>query len=58
VKNIGKPCAGKSQARFDEGRLMDDKTGRHVIAACGEALIKSPGHWSDISFLLYPDIPR
>ena len=24
MKNIGKPCAGKSHARFDEGRLMDD----------------------------------
>ena len=40
VKNIGKPCAGKPQARFDEGRLMDDQPGRHVVAACGKALIK------------------
>jgi len=24
VKNIGKPCAGKPHARFDEGRLMDE----------------------------------
>jgi hypothetical protein len=24
MKNIGKPCAGKPHARFDEGRLMDD----------------------------------
>ena len=23
VKNIGKPCAGKSHARIDEGRLMN-----------------------------------
>jgi hypothetical protein len=42
VKNIGKPCAGKPQARFDEGKLMDDQPGRHVIAASGEALIKVP----------------
>jgi hypothetical protein len=43
VKNIGKPCAGEPQARFDEGRLMDDQPGRHVVAACGEALMKVPG---------------
>jgi hypothetical protein len=43
VKNIiGKPCAGKPQARFDEGRLMDDQSVGHVVAACGEALIKVP----------------
>ena len=42
VKNIGKPCAGKPRARFDEGRLMDDQPGRHVVAACGEASIKVP----------------
>ena len=24
MKNIGKPCAGKPQARIDEGGLMDD----------------------------------
>jgi hypothetical protein len=42
VKNIGKPCAGKPHARFDEGRLMDDQPGRHVVAGCGEALIKVP----------------
>jgi len=40
VKNIGKPCAGKPQARFDEGRLMNDQAGRHVVVACDEASIK------------------
>jgi hypothetical protein len=24
MKNIGKPCAGKPHARFDEGRLRED----------------------------------
>jgi hypothetical protein len=42
VKNIGKPCAGKPHARFDEGRLMDGQSGGHVVAACGEASIKVP----------------
>lgn len=42
VKNIGKPCAGKPHARFDEGRLINAQPGRHVVAACGEALIKVP----------------
>jgi hypothetical protein len=42
VKNIGKPCAEKPRARFDEGRLMDDQPSRHVVAACGEASIKVP----------------
>jgi len=42
VKNIGKPCAGKPQARFDEGRLMNDQTTRHAVAACGEASGKRP----------------
>lgn len=27
VKNIGKPCAGKPQARFDEGRLRNNPAG-------------------------------
>ena len=27
VKNIGKPCAGKPHARFDEGRLVYDHPG-------------------------------
>ena len=27
VKNIGKPCAGKPQARFDEGRLRNGPAG-------------------------------
>ena len=42
MKKIGKLCAGKPQARFDEGRLMDDQPGRHVVAACGEASVKVP----------------
>jgi hypothetical protein len=40
VKNIGKPCAGEPQARFDEGGLMNDQAGRHVVVACDEASIK------------------
>ena len=43
MKNIGKPDAGKLQVRFDEGGLMNEQAGRHVIAACGEALSKSLG---------------
>ena len=27
VKNIGKPCAGKPHARFDEGRLAEGYPG-------------------------------
>jgi len=42
MKNIGKPCAGKPHARIDEGRLMDDQSGRHVIVARGEALMEGP----------------
>jgi len=42
MKNIGKPCAGKPHARFDEGRLVDNQPGRHVVAARGEALMKVP----------------
>ena len=40
MKNIGKPCAGEPQARFDEGGLMNDQAGRHVVVACDEALTK------------------
>jgi hypothetical protein len=43
VKNIGKPDAGKLHVRFDEGRLINDETGGHVVVACNEASIKSPG---------------
>jgi len=42
MKNIGKPDAGKLHVRFDEGRLMNDKNGRHVVIACDEASIKVP----------------
>jgi hypothetical protein len=42
MKNIGKPCAGKPHARFDEGRLMDDQSRGHAVAACGEASMKVP----------------
>jgi hypothetical protein len=54
VKNIGKPDAGKLHVRFDEGRLMNDKNGRHVVVACDEASIKVPVGNREISFLLYP----
>jgi hypothetical protein len=40
MKNIGKPWAGKPQARFDEGRLMNGQAGRHIVVACDEASIK------------------
>ena len=42
VKNIGKPCTGKSYARFDEGALMKVRSLEHVVAACGKASIKDP----------------
>ncbi len=42
MKNIGKPCTGKRYARFDEGALRKGRTQEHVVAACGEALIKEP----------------
>jgi len=42
MKNIGKPCAGKPHARFDEGALMKVWSLEHVVAACGEASIKDP----------------
>jgi hypothetical protein len=58
VKDIGKPCAGKPQARFDEGELMANQSGRHVVAACGEASTESPGNRSNISSLLYPELSR
>jgi hypothetical protein len=42
VTNSGMACAGKPQARFDEG-VMDDQLGGHVVAACGEAFRESFG---------------
>jgi hypothetical protein len=57
VKDIGKPDAGKLHVRFDEGRLINDQSGGHVVAACGKASAKVPDQWSDISFLLYPKVP-
>lgn len=56
MKNIGKPDAVKLHVRFDEGRLMNEHVGRHVVAACGEASNKSPDHDREVSFLLYPII--
>jgi hypothetical protein len=43
VKNIGKPDAGKLHVRFDEGRLIINETGGHVVVVCDKASIKSPG---------------
>lgn len=54
MKNIGKPCAGEPQARFDEGRLMNEQVCRHVVAACGKASIKVLAGVRYVSFLLYP----
>jgi hypothetical protein len=57
MKNIGKPCAGKPHARFDEGRLMDDQSGRHVVAARGKALMEVPAAGlisASYSTLVYP----
>ena len=54
VKNIGKPCAGEPQARFDEGRLMNEQVCWHVVAACGETSIKALAGGRYVSFLLYP----
>ena len=55
MKDIGQPDAGKLHVRFDEGRLINDQSGGHVVAACGKASAKVPDQWSDISFLLYPE---
>ena len=63
MKNIGKPCAGKSHARFDEGRLMDDNgwltrssRGRRgvtkVLAGIGKSVSYST-HNLRLSFLGY-----
>jgi hypothetical protein len=49
VKDIGKPDAGKLHVWFDEGRLINDQYGGHVVAACGKASAKVPDQWSDIS---------
>jgi hypothetical protein len=54
VKDIGKPDAGKLHVRFDEGRLINDQSGGHVVAACGKASAKVPDQWSDINFLTLP----
>ena len=54
VKNIGKPYAGKPHVRFDEGRLMNDRAGGHVVVACDEASIKDLTFIREVSFLLYP----
>jgi hypothetical protein len=55
MKNIGKPCAGKPHARFDEGALRKDSARGHVVAACGEASFqKGPETTILISALLYP----
>jgi len=53
VKNIGKPYALIAHVRFDEGELMNEHVGRHVVAAGGEASNKSPDHAREVSFLLY-----
>ena len=42
MKDIGKPDAGKLHVRFDEGRLINDQSGGHVVAACGKASAKVP----------------
>jgi len=44
MKNIGKPCTGEPYARFDEGALRRKGLLEHVVAACGEALVKEPGN--------------
>ena len=44
---------GRVTAPGDPVRLMANQSGRHVVAACGEASIQSPGNWLIISFLLY-----
>ncbi len=71
TKNIGKPCTGKLYARFDEGasRRMNPGTrssrGRRVVNERAgfnlnqcSPLPDAASHWSDISFLLYPELIR
>ena len=50
MKNIGKPCAGKPHARFDEGGLLGCKGQRFKVVACDEM---SAGWWLLICPLLY-----
>ena len=47
MKDIGKPCTGEPYARFDEGALRRKGLLEHVVAACGEALVKEPGNPAD-----------
>ncbi len=55
VKNIGKPCAGKSHARFDEGRLMNEPS---LLIRSSRVRRGVPKLWTamGISFLLYPEL--
>lgn len=46
VKNIGKPYAGKPHVRFDEGALRTGELLVHVVAACGDALMKELGDFN------------
>jgi len=56
VKNIGKPCAGKSHARFDEGGLASQPWRSYLGTARrkGRKQISSPKA-DNASSLLYPD---
>ena len=55
MKNIGKPCAGESHARFDEGGLRPIAVWYIAVVACDKPLYKD---WlAGVSSLLYPDFP-
>ncbi|MFZ2394995.1 MAG: hypothetical protein WAW09_01790, partial [Smithella sp.] len=56
VKNIGKPCAGKSHARFDEGGLASQPRCGYLgaVRRKGPKQISQPKEVI-ASSLLYPD---
>ena len=53
VKNIGKPCAGKSHARIDEGRLMNKPSLMTRSSRVRQGVLKVRTA-TGFSFLLYP----
>ena len=57
VKNIGKPCAGKPHARFDEGGLMNDNGWLTRSSRERRGVTESLGRDRQVSFLLHPEFP-
>ena len=53
VKNIGKPCVGKSHARFDEGRLVNEHSLLTRSSRVRQGVPKVLTATTEVSFLLY-----